>query len=581
MASKHVLFVFALSTFVGACKSDEQRLLDVLNHQASPLPVSQAWHQGPAVAVELTGPARYVPALVNSFDADRAMETVAFVDRFYRAPANDGYEAVIEHLQDRLRAGGWDDSDSRFELREIGSEMDTPSWTPRSGSVELILNDKNSMLALHSMQLHSFDSSEDADRTMLPIGAPSCDVTGLVCLNLADLKPGQILVTEASLGQVARRAEKRGAAAVLSASLASFNIDPTGADRHLDAIRFVSRAGPAGFPVAMISPRSLAAITRAVESSNGASEIRLRAKVDLVKRPLRTLVAAIRGSQTPDECVTSAAHIQEPGANDNASGVGALLEGAVSLAAALKAGEIDWPKRTLVFVWGDEYGQTETWIADTKRTAVAGISSDMVGNSFELTGARALLERGPDPGALVTLAPDEHTPWGAGEVTLEQLKPNGLAVIVRCAMVDVGIEAGGWNSADHPWEGGSDHDVFIGRGIPAVLLWHFTDFAYHTSLDRMDMVDAEELKRTEIVVLASMLALADPRAVDLERYSRSLEMERRVRVEAAQAAGDEDLAEIWDWWCQGARTWLRAECLGISMEMAAPPQLPSNEGAGE
>ena len=157
------------------------------------------------------------------------------------------------------------------------------------------------------------------------------------------------------------------------------------------------------------------------------------------------------------------------------------------------------------------------------------------------------------------------------------LHANGLAVIARCAMVDVGIAAGGWECADHPWEGGSDHDVFIFRAIPAVLLWHFTDFSYHTSLDRMDMVDGDELERTEVVVLATMLAVADPRPIDLDRYVRSIEMERRVRVEAAEAAGKPTVATAWDDWCRGAVGWVRAECLDIPLDEATPPVVPAPE----
>ena len=176
--------------------------------------------------------------------------------------------------------------------------------------------------------------------------------------------------------------------------------------------------------------------------------------------------------------------------------------------------------------------------------------------------AIALLERMPDPGAVHPIPPDVHTPWGAGTVDPESLLPNGLAVIARCAMVDVGLlEGGSWQTADHPWEGGSDHDVFIQRGIPAALFWHFTDFTYHTSIDRLDMVDGEELRRTTVALLGTAMALASPQPADLDRYVRSLKLEEDVRVAAALEAGEEELAESWTDWCLGARMWLRAECL--------------------
>ena len=48
-----------------------------------------------------------------------------------------------------------------------------------------------------------------------------------------------------------------------------------------------------------------------------------------------------------------AAHVQEPGANDNASGVATLAELAVSLAAAIKSGKVPPPGRTLTFLFLD------------------------------------------------------------------------------------------------------------------------------------------------------------------------------------------------------------------------------------
>ena len=173
----------------------------------------------------------------------------------------------------------------------------------------------------------------------------------------------------------------------------------------------------------------------------------------------------------------------------------------------------------------------------------------------------------PDPGALTTLPPDAHTPWGAGQVDSENLNPNGFSIIARCAMVDVGLESGGWPCADHPWEGGSDHDVFINRGIPAVLFWHFTDFTYHTSLDRLNYVDITEVRRTTAAILATALAVAAPRPTDLDRYLRSLDMDKSIRIGAAREVEDQNLEALWKVWADGSRNWLRKLCLGIEEDL--------------
>jgi hypothetical protein len=522
-------------------------------------PVPQEWHVGPRVHVADTGPARFVDVLDEAFDAERALATVRFIDGFYRAAANDGYEAVLERLVSELRAAGFGGSDARFVLEVLEDEARAPAWTPLSAELVLVVPDEG------NDTLHSFSKEDDVDRCMLPVRAPACDVEGDVCLYLEHLKPGDVLVTEVSLTQVLARARARGAAAIVSSSLGTYNVDPGGKERHRDAIQYRMLREDPGLPVMQISQRTHEQIQEACLRSAGGNQsvrLRLRADVRFDERPLRTVVATIEGAKHPEEAVVMCSHVQEPGANDNASGVAGLLESVRVLSGVLRERELVWPARSLVFLWGDELRQTRNWLEHTKKEPVAGLSSDMTGQAAE-TGAMALLERMPDPGALHTLPPDIHTPWGAGEVTEDQLQPNGLAVIGRCALVDVGLREGerGWRSGDHPWEGGSDHDVLIERGVPAALFWHFTDFTYHTSLDRMAFVDPQEIRRTGVALLATALAVADPRPVDLERYLMSLQLEEDLRVDAAREAKNDELVRMWQQWCRGAREWLRAQCL--------------------
>ena len=548
-----------------ACSAPGPDLRSVLQDGAATAP-AQEWHVGPEVHVDESGPARFVKLLFDGFREKRAMDMVGFIDRFYRAPGNRGYDQVVDRLEAELREAGFGGDDPRFELEIIENEASSFAWTPMSASLVLRVGGEPD----HT--LHAFASPEGRDRVMLPVNSPSCDVEGEVVFHLDEIKRGNILVTDVSASQVMRRAQSRGAIAIISASLATFNEDPSGAERHLDAIQFRTLNAGSEMPVAQISPNTLIKIEAAVDRAavRGAKvRARLQARVLLEERPVRTLVATIRGAERPTEAVAMVSHVQEPGASDNASGVAGLAESARVLAELLSEGKLSWPSRSLVFIWGDEFDQSEVWLENTEMTAVAGISSDMTGQSKD-TGAIALLERMPDPGAIFTLPPDAHTPWGAGEVDAEELVPNGFAIMARCAMIDVGlVSGGGWRSADHPWEGGSDHDVFIGRGLPAILFWHFTDFTYHTSLDRMEFVDGAEIRRTGVAILATALAMADPQPGDLDRYLKSLEKERVLRLDAAEEFQDEDLAILWDDWCEGAREWLRNECLGIDEKLPA------------
>ena len=511
-------------------------------------------HVGPGVVVGDSGPMRFIPALHGGFDVERAMKSVAFADQYYRAPANDGYEAVLGHIEKRLRDAGFGAREG-LELEIFEQDLGHPAWTPVSAKFEYVLADGTRKL------MHQLEKPEDQDRTMLPQNCASAKIEGEAVTRLDEVIHGKILLTGAPLSpSLLRRARMRGAAAVISGSLYPFNQDTSGKDRHLDAIQYVRIKFGQTLPMCQVSLRTLKHLLSEREK-HGILNLSLEAEVKFDERKLRTIVATVVGEQTPEEAVPIVSHVQEPGACDNASGLAGLLESAVSYAKLLEDGVLERPASSVAFVWGDEFRQSEAWIEQSGRKAIAAISSDMTGESRAETGAIALLERMPDPGALIPLEPDFHTPWGAGDVDPESLAPNGFSIIARCAMLDVSRHEGGnWKTGDHPWEGGSDHDTFIETDVPAVLFWHFTDYAYHTSLDRMGNVDPTEMRRTGTAILATALSVADPRKGDLERYLGSIEMELEVRVKAAKEVGDNELATRWQDWCKGASRWFKAEC---------------------
>lgn len=517
-------------------------------------------HRGPAVAAGTSGPARFARLAFEELDAARALGVATFIDGFYREPANEGYDAALDRVRDELRAAGFG-SDPRFALEVIETKPKEQSWTPRGG--EIVLFGERGEREV----LHHFSAPGDRDRTMLPRGAPSADVEGAAVLDAAQIVPGCVLVTRDPLHAVdLEAARSSGAVAVVSASLAPVNVDRSGAKRHLDAIQYVGVRQPAPLPVAQISPHAYERIETRVRS--GGARVALRADVTFADRPLRTLIATIVGSAHPDEAVVIPAHVQEPGACDNASGVAAMVEAARASARLVASGRVAAPAKSLAFVFGLEYGQSRVWLERSGRRAIAAISCDMAGQSRAKTGAILLLERTPDPALTRMLPPDEHTEWAGGETSDKKDEASGLSIVARCAIADVAALCDQWETAEHPYEGGSDHDVFLDHDVPAVLLWHFTDFAYHTSLDRIEHVDAQEMARTSAAILACAWSLADPQPADLTRYLETLRLERDLRLAACAVAKDDELAKSWRAHFESARRWLRALCLAV----APPPE---------
>ena len=552
----HSAFLVA-SIVASGCAPSRQRIPDAWQLGGQ----TRANHIGPLVSVGNDGPRRFISALMDAFDSTRAMKLCAGLDEHYREPGNEGYEAGIDRLRDELAAAGYG-SLPGFEMRIIESSMPGPAWTPVSA--RLVLHGDGPEQVLHRL-----DRPADHDRCLLPVHAPSAAVSGPVVLDLEDVVPKSILVTKRPLREVLAGAQSRGAAAVLSSALQEICVDPSGEDRHLTAIAYESVRRGTDLPVGQISPQSYAVIRRA----GAGAVLDYSAEVRWDERPLRTLVAEVIGVQRPDDVVTLVAHLDEPGACDNASGTAGLAEAARAVASAAQRGQFLRPRSSVAFVFGEEYDCSRVFLEDTERRPIAGFSADMTGSSEERTGAICLLERAPDPGAVTPLPPDEHTPWGAGEVRAEELFPHGLNLITRMALVDVGLVDRPWLTREHPWEGGSDHDVFLARGVPGVLVWHFTDFAYHTSLDRMDHVDAGELQRTSVALMAAALAVADARPGDMKRYLDTLYLERRLRLNMIDQEGaGPELAALWEDWFVGARHWLRRLCLGLDEQSDPLPE---------
>jgi hypothetical protein len=118
------------------------------------------------------------------------------------------------------------------------------------------------------------------------------------------------------------------------------------------------------------------------------------------------------------------------------------------------------------------------------------------------------------------------------------------------------------------WEGGSDHDPFLWRKIPAVLRWHFPDFAYHSSLDQLTNISANEMKNAGVSIgtAAYRLALGTEGVAQsiLEMVSAAaskrlnlLKIQARERFQNAQLKEAQDLegakhqeSEILDAWTE-------------------------------
>lgn len=118
------------------------------------------------------------------------------------------------------------------------------------------------------------------------------------------------------------------------------------------------------------------------------------------------------GRSKAGERILLVAHVQEPGANDNASGCGTLLAAALAVHDAVRRGAAPAPERTITFLWVDEIRGSQQWIKDhpdEARRVLAMLSLDMTGEDTAKTGGTFLIEKGPDPSAIWERPSDPHS----------------------------------------------------------------------------------------------------------------------------------------------------------------------------
>jgi aminopeptidase YwaD len=462
-----------------------------------------------------------IDALWTAFDERAALGHVQFISQYWRLPGNPGYNASIDRIRDRLLAAG-------FSSGPATTAPDTPrvlveeyagqgrAWDYTVGTVAIVRPGEPDDVVL----------SRDQQRLALCINSFSTDAAGIVA-PLVDVGAGRdedytgkaikgaIVIGDSDVGALWRRAVTAGGAlGVISTALPRYlDADPPGAATRTprdewdilqwSSVPYDDARKAFGFKA---SPRAAARLRRAIGAGMGApTSVRVTVASQFSAAPVRSIVAEIPGRSAPDERIVIAAHVQEPGANDNASGVATGAEMAVALAKAITAGRVPPNARTITFLFITEISGSRQWLqshADAARQVKYMFSMDMTGEDVTKTGGSFLIERSPDPGAVWDRPWDPHTEWGRGSVKAESLKGDlindtHLAVCERVAAKT------DWVVRTNPYEGGSDHTVFGTAGIPSVLDWHFTDRYYHTNFDTPDKTSPAEMKNVGVAVAST------------------------------------------------------------------------------
>ena len=492
-------------------------------------------------------------ALASRFQPAKAMEIVTFMDRYWRLAGNPGFDASIDRLKSGLAEAGYREGRAdatpgmpqgpRLWVEEYANGGN--GWEPVRAEMTIVEAASGKtpepvfdpVVDYIALGINSFSTPADGVTTPLVYVGSGVDAASYESVSVK----GAVVLADGSMRAVwAQAVRQRGAAGVISAA-------PPASYTRPDITPDVFQWGGVPYDEASKAFGFMASrrVAERLKERLRAGPVTVKTVVETRFRlasPGRLLVAEIPGRVRSAERVVLVAHVQEPGANDNASGCGTLYEMARTLAAAVAAKAIPPPARTVTFIWGDEMRAGREWLrADAARAKNTRymVALDMTGEDTSKTGGSFLIEKEPDPSAVWPRPSDPHTEWSGGRSSSKAESLRGsllndllLAVCLRRARDTK------WNVQTNPYEGGSDHSVFLQAGVPALLAWHSSDRYYHTNLDRPDKTSPAEMANVGIAVGTTVALLAsagqDEAAAVADLVATAAE--RRLALETKQSA---------------------------------------------
>ena len=329
---------------------------------------------------------------------------------------------------------------------------------------------------------------------------------------------GKIVLTDAPVGTGHAYAQANGGLGVVSFYSSRPLFDPL----QIPNAGISSRGAPANTTTVKtlfgfnITPRQGYVLKSRLLSG---AKITVQAKVEAnrVQFDIQAPYASIKGSDPKAGSIIFSAHLFEGynklGANDDASGCAVILEVARTLKTLIDRGLIERPKRTLHFVWGDEFRATGPWASNNKEiteSALCNINLDMVGINLKHNNSSYTLHR--------TTFANPHYINDVAEnlfIYLAETNRNSILAPARGTEFTKPVVAPSGSDDNFLYTisehyGSSDHEVFNDWGIqvPGVIMITWPDMYYHTSEDRVDKLDATQLKRATVLAAATAYTIA-------------------------------------------------------------------------
>lgn len=223
-----------------------------------------------------------------------------------------------------------------------------------------------------------------------------------------------------------------------------------------------------------------------------------------------TVIGEIPGTEPGEPAVLGCGHLYEPGANDNASGTGALLYLAKMLGEAVREGRLPRPRRTIRFLLGDECWGSMGYLATyPEKKHLCGIVADMIGTE---KGDRAILSLRYDP----------LSNWSFADAALFALADIAKRQSGDFAAEDVYVDVGTDNIIADPC-----------FGIPTVAMVASPALSYHSSMDRPDRIEPDTLTRNALIIGSFLWAMANAEEADHPYLAEQIRLQTAYRSKDA------------------------------------------------
>lgn len=431
--------------------------------------------------------AELVATLYEAFDPGEAMADLRVICSHDRYQASAGIAAAADYVADRARAAGLADVTVLSFPADGATRWWTyrapQSWTPVKASLAV---DGAALVSYPDQpySLAAYSAATPRGGRSLPLLRFSAVRTG------ADPRGALIIADEpVSLGVLAGPMAAAGAVAVAA--------DPLGGlpNRGAGQVGRLELAAGSGLAAFSVTAGQLGKLLSAADA--GATAL-AEVELDPAVSPMPVVTGRLPGAgrPEPDAELLLSAHLchPRPGANDNASGVAALLAIARVLASRR------WPAELGVrFLCGPEFVGTAAYLHDVVGTGqgappALAINVDMAGQDVARCGGPLVIERGPDD--------------------IDSFLP---ALATRCAALlpsasrsySGAVPCDPWTWRVTPFAGGSDHALLADQPTSCQVagLGHWPDRANHSSADTPDLVDPQELMRTAVIAAATVAAV--------------------------------------------------------------------------